>query len=98
MSANFEEEQTQLESQVSELKKLMEAEKESVVNVDSFISLVRSRAEIKELTAEVIREFVEKVIVGQTERIDGVKTQHIKIVWNFIGEFVPPITENEKSA
>ena len=98
MTANYEEEQAQLESRVSELKKLMAAEKESVVNVDSFISLVKGRTEVKELTAEVIREFVEKVIVGQTERIDGVKTQHIKIVWNFIGEFVPPITENEKSA
>jgi len=98
MTENYEEEQAQLESRVSELKKLMAAEKESVVNVDSFISLVKGRTEVKELTAEVIREFVEKVIVGQTERIDGVKTQHIKIVWNFIGEFVPPITENEKSA
>ena len=98
MTENYEEEQARLESRVSELKKLMAAEKESVVNVDSFISLVKGRTEVKELTAEVIREFVEKVIVGQTERIDGVKTQHIKIVWNFIGEFVPPITENEKSA
>ena len=98
MTANYEEEQAQLESRVSELKKLMAAEKESVVNVDSFISLVKERTEIKELTPEVIREFVDKIIVGQTERIDGVKTQHIKIVWNFIGEFVPPITENEKSA
>ena len=54
---------------------------------------------IKELTAEVIREYVEKVIVFKPETIDGVKTQHLKIIWNCIGEFVPPIaTEIEISA
>lgn len=35
----------------------------------------------------------------QSERIDGHKAQRIKIVWNCIGEFTPPvITDNEKSA
>lgn len=99
MSANYETEQAQLEARAAELKRLISAEKESVVNVNAFIELVKRRTEIKELTAEVIREYVEKVIVFQAETIDGVKTQRIKIIWNCIGDFAPPnTTETEKSA
>lgn len=99
MSANYEAEQAQLEARVAELKRLISAEKESVVNVNAFIELVKRRTEIKELTAEVIREYVEKVIVFQAETIGGVKTQRLKIIWNCIGDFAPPnTTETEKSA
>ena len=42
---------------------------------------------IEELTAEVLREFVEKVMISKRETVDGVKTQRVHIIWNFIGEF-----------
>lgn len=37
--------------------------KESALDVDHFLALVRKYTDIKELTAEIIREFVEKVYV-----------------------------------
>ena len=67
--------------------------------VDRFLALVRKYTDVKELTAEIIREFVEKIYVYQSERIDGHKAQRIKIVWNCIGEFTPPvISDKEESA
>lgn len=99
MSASYETEQAQLETRVAELKRLISAERDSVVNANAFISIVKRRTEVNELTAEVIREFVEKVIVFKAETIDGVKAQPLKIIWNCIGEFAPPIaSEIEKSA
>jgi DNA invertase Pin-like site-specific DNA recombinase len=99
MSANYEEEQRTLSDRVKELKRLIDSEKESAINVDRFLSLVRKYTDVKELTAEIIREFVEKVYVHQMERIDGQKVQRIRIIWNCIGEFTPTaITEKEKSA
>lgn len=99
MSASYETEQVQLETRVAELKRLISAERDSVVNANAFISIVKRRTEVNELTAEVIREFVEKVIVFKAETIDGVKAQPLKIIWNCIGEFAPPIaSEIEKSA
>ncbi len=99
MTANYEEEQKGLESRVAELKKLLAAEKDRSVNVDHFLTLVRKYTDVKELTAEIVREFVEKVYVYQTERIDGQKVQRIRIVWNCIGEFTPPtMTDKGKSA
>ena len=102
MTANYEAEQQALEKRVTELKSIMTEDKESALNVDHFLSLVRKYTDIKELTAEIIREFVEKIYVYKAERIDGRRVQRIKIVWNCIGEFEPPVststTKNEKSA
>ncbi len=102
MTANYEAEQQTLEKRVTELKSIMTEDKESALSVDHFLSLVRKYTDIKELTAEIIREFIEKIYVYKAERIDGRRVQRIKIVYNCIGEFEPPVststTKNEKSA
>lgn len=100
MTSNYEAEQQTLESRVAELKATMTAEKESALGVDHFLTLVRKYTDIKELTAEIIREFIEKIYVYKAERVDGRRVQRIKIVYNCIGEFEPPVststTEQEK--
>ena len=102
MTANYEAEQHTLESRVAELKSVMNSEKESALGVDHFLGLVRKYTDIQELTAEILREFVEKVYVYKAERIEGRRVQRIKIVYNCIGEFDTPVststTEQEKSA
>ena len=87
MIANYEAEQHALENRVAELKSPMAEEEESALGVDHFLTLVRKCTDIKELTAKIIREFVEKIYVYKAERIDGRRVQRIKIVYNCIGEF-----------
>ena len=96
MSASYEEEQHTLEGRMAKLKALIASEKERSANVDSFLAIVRKYTDIQELTAEIIREFVEKVYVYQTERVGGYKVQRIRIVWNCIGEFDPPATKGQE--
>lgn len=99
MTANYEAEQHTLESRVDELKAAMTDENKSSLNVDHFLALVRKYTDRQELTAEMIREFVERIYVYKAERVDGRRVQRIKIVWNCIGEFTPPTAaEQEKSA
>ena len=90
MSADYEEEQHGLETRVAELKRLLAEEKNNAVNADRFLALVQKYTDVQELSAEIIREFVEKIYVHQPERIDGQRVQRIRIVWNCIGEFTPP--------
>ena len=89
MTANYEAEQHTLESRAVELKSTMVSEKESALNVDHFLALIRKYTDVQELTAEIIREFVKKIYVYKAERIDGRQVQRIKIVYNCIGEFDP---------
>lgn len=96
MSSNYEAEQEQLEARIEELKHLLSAEKEDSLNASHFLDLVRRYTDIRELDAEIIREFVEKIYVYKAERVDEHRVQCIKIIWNCIGEFSTPV--NEKSA
>ncbi|MCH4000609.1 MAG: recombinase family protein [Lachnospiraceae bacterium] len=90
MSANYDQEQKVLMEKAADLKNTIAKAKEKTVNVESFISLVRKYTDIQELTAEVVREFIEKVYIYKTETVNRHRVRHIKIVWNCIGEFAPP--------
>ena len=99
MTASYEEEQKNLETRMAELRKTICAEKERTVNFDRFLALVRKYTDVKELSAEIIREFVEKIYVHKAEKIDGQKTQRVQIIWNCIGDFTAPNqSEIKKSA
>lgn len=93
MSENYEKEQKQLESRTSELRKEIANEQNNSANADSFLKLVHKYTDIQELNAEIIREFVEKIYVYKAEKVDGKKIQCLKIVWNCIGDFNPPLAK-----
>jgi hypothetical protein len=94
MAANYEAEQHTLENRVAELKSTMTSEKESALGVDHFLALVRKYTDIKELTAEIIREFVEKIYVYKAERTDGdgysVSKWFITVLVNLTPRFLHP--------
>lgn len=90
MSENYESEQKSPERRITEIRCSIVAQKESSMNVSSFVALVRKHTDIQELNAEVIREFVERVEVFQPARVGGRKVQRLRIVWNCTGEFTPP--------
>ena len=95
MSATCEAEQQTLEKRVAELQILMDGAKQKSMNVEYFLSLVRKYTDIQELTGEIIREFVEKIIVFKAEKMDGHRQQRIQIIYNAIGAVEIP---NEKEA
>jgi site-specific DNA recombinase len=67
------------------LKQTLDAAKEENLNIDRFLKIVRKYTEITELSADIIRDFIEKIIVYKAEKIDGVRTQRIQIIYNCIG-------------
>ena len=99
MSENYEAEQKTLECRVTELRSMITTQQESSVNVDLFLAKVRKYTDVRELTPKIIREFVERIEVFKPEHIGRHKVQRLRIVWNCIGEFMPPQPKKtEKSA
>ncbi len=47
---------------------------------------LRKYTEIRELSAEIIREFAERIYVHKAEQVDGKPVMRIRSVWNCIGE------------
>ena len=56
---------------------------------------IRKYTEIIELTPELVREFVQKVVVYQAEKINGRRTQRIDLYFNGIGQ-IPLSVHNKR--
>lgn len=97
MSTTYASEQKELNARVTALRYFIDHAKEKSLNAEHFLSLVRKYTDIKELDAEIIREFVEKIIVFKAEKIDGHRVQRIQIIYNCIGAVELP-SKHEKTA
>ena len=86
MSADYEKEQQELESDYAELKKTVDAFEEKALNIKSFLKCVRKYTEPCELTADILHELVEKIIVYAPDKSSGHRTQQIDIYYNFVGK------------
>jgi hypothetical protein len=90
MSATYDAEQKELESRVSELEKTIETTKEKSANISHFLKLVKQYTDIRDLDAEIIRTFVERINVYKAEKVNGRRQQRIQIIFNCSGEINLP--------
>jgi DNA invertase Pin-like site-specific DNA recombinase len=90
MLISYENEQEQLKIRADELRNASSAVKEKSSNVSYMISLAQKYIDIPELTAEIIREFISKIIVSEAEIVDGVRKQQVRIIYNGVGEVLLP--------
>jgi hypothetical protein len=51
-----------------------------------WLELIKNYADIKALDRIVLGELIEKITVGETQVIDGVKNIEITIYYRFVGE------------
>lgn len=92
LSTTYETEQKELTACIKKLTAIIAEQNDKFLNADRFLALVRKYIDIRQLDAEIIREFVEKIIVYHAERIDGHRVQRIKICYNGIGSVEIPKT------
>jgi len=91
LSGGYESEQETLEKQTAELKAELEQFDTDSLRADKFLELARRYTDFTELTAPMLHEFVEKVIVHEADRSSGKREQMVDIYLNFIGQFTAPI-------
>jgi site-specific DNA recombinase len=93
LSAEYEAEQKSLTERTKVLETELSQQKESADNIGKFLNIVRKYTDIRELTPELLREFIEKIVVHEPEKIAGRRQQEIEIHYNFIGEIEPETEE-----
>ncbi len=94
LSQEYQEEQNTLNARIRELQEILMKAKEQSDNVNRFMRLIRKYTDITELTPEIVREFVEKVIVHEKQVIDGKRTQAVEIIYNCVGA-IPDFAQEE---
>jgi hypothetical protein len=91
--ANYETEQTELISMAAVLKSEIESINAKRVNIDSFMEIVNKHREITELTPELARELIKKIVVYEPIRPEGkprlIISQKVIVKFHHIGEYNP---------
>ena len=90
MSQKYEGEQAEIKKKILPLKKEIAKYNQHDCSTDEFLDLVYKYADIKELTQEILREFIDHIVVHHAENIKGERMQKIEIFYNCIGVFEAP--------
>ena len=55
-----------------------------------FFDIVDRTVDPEKLTEDIVRDFIDKIVVHHRKVVDGVTTQKVEIFYNVIGKFEPP--------
>ncbi|MBR5439440.1 MAG: recombinase family protein [Clostridia bacterium] len=84
MSDNYEAEQKALTERLNYLKAEIEKAKTQYDNIQRFLAVVNKYSDFDELTPEILRAFVDKVIIHEKVKVDGRYVHTIEIIYNFV--------------
>lgn len=93
MLADYDREQSELEQTVSELQQAITTQAQDYESPQKFVALVKRYTDFSELTAPMLNEFIEKVVVHEATGDRAHRKQKVDIYFNFIGNFVLPKPE-----
>ena len=82
----MEKEQENNQSRMQEIVALISEEEHSEGDVQMFMGEIRRYAAITELDETVLNRLINRILIGEPKKVDGVKTQEVRIVYNFVGE------------
>ncbi len=84
LSDNYEAEQKGLTEKVKTLKAEIEKAQTKYDNIQKFMAIVKRYSDFEELTPEILRAFVDKIIIYEKQKVDGHIRHTIEIVYNFV--------------
>ena len=85
LSKDYEREQKQLISDTEILENELNQETEQVDNVEYFLNIVRQYTEIKELSARVVNDLIDKIKIHAVDKSNGQRVQQIDIYYTAVG-------------
>ena len=86
LTAAMEREQEENQRRLQELMRMLQQSDAQENEVRTFIREIRQYATIQELDETVLNRLISRILVGEVKKIDGQKTQEVRIVYNFVGE------------
>jgi DNA invertase Pin-like site-specific DNA recombinase len=94
LAADYEKERAELTEQNAKMQAELSEFAEDSENAEKFLQLSRRYTEFNELTAQILNEFVDHVVVYPTDKTNPERTREIEVHLNYINKFDVP----EKSA
>lgn len=85
MSHKYEVERMELKAKIAELRDNLDSLGRMTQNKDRFIAAIRKFVEMEHLTAPLLRELIDKIVVYETEGTGKNRSQRIVIHYKFVG-------------
>jgi DNA invertase Pin-like site-specific DNA recombinase len=83
-------EQKNLDSEINRIQAEVDNTDNSTINPDKFLALVNRFTNFETYSATLLNEFIERVIVHESDKSSGERVQKVEIIFNFIGKFDIP--------
>ncbi len=93
LSADYEAEQESLEAEIQELQLQIDVYNENTDKSEQFLEVAKKYTDFSVLTAPMLNEFIEKIVVHSPVWNEGERTQEVEFYFNFIGKFDIPAPE-----
>ena len=85
LSAEYEQEQADVKRRIAELENLIENGEEQLKDLKQLLANVRKYTDPEELTAEMLNDLVDKILVHAPDKSSGHRKQKIEIYYNAVG-------------
>ncbi|MBR6206027.1 MAG: recombinase family protein [Oscillospiraceae bacterium] len=85
LSMAYEEEQRKLKAEIPGMQRCLETEMDRTEDLQRFISKVKQLTEIRELTPELIHQFIDRIVVYAPKYLDGKRHQVVDIYFSGVG-------------
>lgn len=82
---DYEVEQKNIKESINDLRIQLTEYKDKKDDTEKFLSIIRKYANLKELDASILNEMIEKILIYDTEMVNGEKQQRIDIHYKFVG-------------
>ena len=85
LSSEYEKEQAEVKHRIAELEDMIENGEEELKDLKQFLANVRKYTDPEELTAEMLNDLVDKILVHAPDKSSGHRKQKIEIYYNAVG-------------
>ncbi|WP_394522786.1 DUF4368 domain-containing protein [Lacrimispora sp. JR3] len=88
LTGNYETDQQELTRRFGKLEQEIRSGKDTMLSADRFLAVVDRYTDIQKLTPEIVREFVEKIVIHERSEPHKKKnyTQEVDVYFNFVGK------------
>lgn len=94
LAADYETEQKELWKKIGELQYLIDNKEHEMYDLKLFLKNVRKYTDPEELTAEMLNDLIDKILVHAPDRSNGQRTQKIEIYYKAVGVIeIPDLDE-----
>ncbi|HEM4098276.1 TPA: DUF4368 domain-containing protein [Streptococcus suis] len=87
LSKDYEHEQNLLKSEILEKSSYLSEQKDKLMDVNRFISIIDQYTTLTELNSSIVNELIERIEIHQPDKSSGKRVQQIDIFYTFVGKF-----------